>query len=132
MRLAGSFAKQALVFVAMLVFSFVSLFCVLHTINAGTLSLSSWPLAQKSYHNSQGNKVADSTWDGVGFNNTRGLLWFVHISDIHISKFRSPERATDLEKFCLFLKENVSPRVVVVTGDLTDGKVACSNATKII
>ena len=123
MRLVGSFARQALVFIAMLISSFVGLFCVLHAINAGTLSLSSWPLAQKSYHKSQGNKVADSAWDGVGFNDTKGLLWFVHISDLHISKFRSPERATDLEKFCVFLKQNVNPRVVVVTGDLTDGKV---------
>jgi len=122
MRLVVRFAGQALVFVAMLISSFVALFCVLHAINAGTLSLSSWPLAQKSYHKSQGNKVAGSAWDGVGFNDTKGLLWFVHISDLHISKFRSPERAIDLEKFCVFLKENVSPRVVVVTGDLTDGK----------
>ena len=88
MRLVGSFAGQALVFVAMLISSFVALFCVLHAINAGTLSLSSWPLAQKSYHKSQGNKVAGSAWDGVGFNDTKGLLWFVHISDLHISKFR--------------------------------------------
>lgn len=50
------------------------------------------------------------------------LFWFLQISDIHISKFHGSDRVTDFRKFCKETVGAVSPRVVIASGDLTDGK----------
>ncbi len=49
-----------------------------------------------------------------------GLVWFIHVSDIHISKFQDPGRIDDLDRFCHKNVDLVKPEVVLVTGDLTD------------
>ena len=50
------------------------------------------------------------------------LSWFVHITDLHISKFYAPERTTGFLRLTEDLLRFVHPVAVVVTGDLTDAK----------
>ena len=56
----------------------------------------------------------DTTWNDVPYNSTTGLLWFVHLTDLHLSQ----ESLLDLQSFCQLLREEIRPPVVVVTGDM--------------
>ena len=60
--------------------------------------------------------------DGVVADSASNISWFVHISDLHLSKFHSPERRSDLLGLTSELAAHVRPAAVVVTGDLTDAK----------
>uniref|UniRef100_A0A0A9YRK4 Transmembrane protein 62 n=1 Tax=Lygus hesperus TaxID=30085 RepID=A0A0A9YRK4_LYGHE len=50
------------------------------------------------------------------------LIWFVQISDLHVSIFQEKERVVELREFCDLTLKVIMPPVVVVTGDLTDAK----------
>nr|XP_028580084.1 transmembrane protein 62 isoform X2 [Podarcis muralis] len=53
------------------------------------------------------------------------LFWIIQVSDLHISKFQSPERASDFEKFCAETVPVIQPVLTLATG------VACSRAKKL-
>jgi len=51
-----------------------------------------------------------------------GLMWFAQVTDMHLSIFRDPKRAPELERLCAWMQTVVKPPVVVASGDLTDAK----------
>ena len=60
--------------------------------------------------------------DTVLGNQTEDLVWFVQVSDLHFSKYESPERSQDFQNFCQYSNEILQPRAFIITGDITDAK----------
>ncbi|KAK7084075.1 Transmembrane protein 62, partial [Halocaridina rubra] len=50
------------------------------------------------------------------------LLWFIQISDLHLSVFQDPTRMSQLRGFASSTVSAISPAVVLASGDLTDAK----------
>jgi len=61
---------------------------------------------------------------------TENITWFVHVTDLHISKFKSPERTSGFLELVDNLLKHVEPPVVVVTGDLTDAKTPDTSGSR--
>eukprot|EP00092_Neocalanus_flemingeri_P069433 GFUD01085084.1.p1 GENE.GFUD01085084.1~~GFUD01085084.1.p1 ORF type:complete len:132 (-),score=20.83 GFUD01085084.1:19-414(-) len=53
---------------------------------------------------------------------TKNITWFVHVTDLHISKFNAPDRTSKFLELVSEILKRVEPSAIVVTGDLTDGK----------
>ncbi|CAH0560338.1 unnamed protein product [Brassicogethes aeneus] len=77
--------------------------------------LSTDALAAKDFSNDDFIQVGDS------FDH---LIWFLQISDIHISIFRDPSRITQFREFCHYTVNAVEPSLVLASGDLTDAKTS--------
>ncbi|XP_065078386.1 transmembrane protein 62-like isoform X2 [Ochlerotatus camptorhynchus] len=54
----------------------------------------------------------------------RHVMWFLQISDIHISLYLDPTRVSHLIDFCNRTVDIIRPSVVLASGDLTDAKTA--------
>ncbi|CAH0385963.1 unnamed protein product [Bemisia tabaci] len=50
------------------------------------------------------------------------LLWFVQVTDIHLSIFHDESRISNFKEFCSVTVKAIKPKVVIASGDLTDAK----------
>ncbi|XP_050421603.1 transmembrane protein 62-like isoform X2 [Adelges cooleyi] len=53
---------------------------------------------------------------------TDRLIWFLQISDLHLSIFHDWGRVTELKEFCDLTIDTIKPFAVLASGDLTDAK----------
>ncbi|XP_023332725.1 transmembrane protein 62 [Eurytemora carolleeae] len=58
----------------------------------------------------------DLEWDG------ENIFWFIQVTDLHISKYVHLEIKDSLEDFFSTTLDTIKPRLVLASGDLTDGK----------
>ncbi|KAG9509324.1 Neprilysin-2 [Fragariocoptes setiger] len=58
--------------------------------------------------------------------NPSDLIWFLQVTDIHISRLGHKSRKTDLLQFATEYVSTIKPSVVLVTGDITDGRTRFS------
>ncbi|XP_008553541.1 transmembrane protein 62 [Microplitis demolitor] len=58
------------------------------------------------------------------------LMWFLQISDIHISIFKDYSRITEFKEFCDITVKTIKPVVVLASGDLTDAKTKDAMGSK--
>lgn len=66
-------------------------------------------------------KIGGAPFPGYSDDN---LVYFVQVSDIHISIHNAERRTKDFHIFCAETLKLINPEVVVITGDLTDAKSA--------
>ena len=65
---------------------------------------------EKSKTISSSQAIKNSDW--VLDDNPENILWFLQISDLHISKFKDPTRISDFNIFCSEVLDVVKPKIV--------------------
>jgi len=53
---------------------------------------------------------------------SENVIWFLQITDLHLSVFQDTSRVLDLRQFCDQTIKTIRPKAVLATGDLTDAK----------
>ncbi|KAA3678034.1 uncharacterized protein DEA37_0001086 [Paragonimus westermani] len=52
------------------------------------------------------------------------LLWFVQVTDLHLSRYQDISRMSDFQRFCTDVIPLLRPELVSISGDLTDARSA--------
>ncbi|KAJ5079353.1 helicase related [Anaeramoeba ignava] len=66
----------------------------------------------------QSNKYKNDNYEIT--NATDGIFWFVQVTDTHLSKFKE-EREQNFERLLGHFVEIINPKIVIHSGDITDG-----------
>lgn len=61
-------------------------------------------------------------WEGSVNWEEEDLMWFIQVSDLHISYFHYHDSKEDLDEFFSTTLDTIKPKVVIASGDLTDAK----------
>lgn len=59
----------------------------------------------------------------IGDQLDNNLVWFLQVTDLHLSNRGNFERQTDFNEFAKTYVDIIQPDVVLVTGDITDGRI---------
>ncbi|XP_024218565.1 transmembrane protein 62 isoform X2 [Halyomorpha halys] len=73
---------------------------------------------QEEKNNNGLNSASKNLTIGDSFDH---LMWFVQVSDLHLSQFRDKTRGISLLELCDFTFKHIDPSLILATGDLTDG-----------
>ncbi|KAG8240348.1 hypothetical protein J437_LFUL000823, partial [Ladona fulva] len=76
----------------------------------------------KSIKDEKGNEIETERTPVIIGTSPKNLIWFIQISDIHISIFHDFSRISELKEFCDITVNVINPKVVLASGDLTDAK----------
>ncbi|CAI7777293.1 unnamed protein product [Closterium sp. NIES-53] len=68
-----------------------------------------------------GRQAGGFRWEEVGGEARRGVVWWMHLSDVHVS-VHVPSRANDLLVHLVPAVRVIAPAALIVSGDLTESK----------
>lgn len=81
-----------------------------------------------------GDNNGETPWPGPKYygidHSSDHLIWFLQITDLHISIHRDPSRLLEFREFCNVTVNVIQPKVVLASGDLTDALVENSIGSK--
>lgn len=76
-----------------------------------------------AWYDTGGKFVNSGKWRGgedeaTDWREDKNIIWFVQVSDLHISYYNNPKIIDDFEKFCGdFIQKTIRPAAVFVTGN---------------